>query len=112
MPGFVRAYLKALFSSYYFNISSSELDQEDVDDLLAMAMDDINEALSIAKRMKDDSMRFQLRLEWMVIAARKQTKINEKDLKEVLSEAKKGDDHNAYVRAASSYADFYLQRKE
>jgi hypothetical protein len=112
MPAFVKAYLKALFSKYYFNISSSELDQEDIDDLLAMAMDDINEALSIARRMKDESMKALLRLDWMVIAARKQTKINEKDLKEILNDAKKGDDHRAYVRSAVSYADFYIQRKE
>jgi DNA-binding protein YbaB len=112
MPGFVKAYLKALFSSYYFNISSSELDQEDIEDLLAMAMDDINEALSIARRMKDESMKTLLRLDWMVIAAKKQTKVNEKDLKEILNDAKKGDDHRVYVRAAIAYADFYIQRKE
>lgn len=112
MPGFVRAYLKSLFSGYYFSLSTSELDQEDIEDLLAMAMDDINEALTIAKKLKDEPMRIQLRLDWMVIAARKQTKINEKDLKEVLNDAKKGDDHRAYVRAASSYADFYLHKRE
>ncbi|MBL0015486.1 MAG: hypothetical protein IPP17_03365 [Bacteroidetes bacterium] len=75
-------------------------------------MDDINEALTIAKRLKDESMRLQLRLDWMVIAARKQTKINEKDLKEVLNEAKKSDDHRAYVRAANAYADYYLQKRD
>jgi hypothetical protein len=112
MPGFVRAYLKSVFSNYYFDLTSSELDQEDIEDLLAMAMDDINEALTIAKKLKDDTMRIQLRLDWMMIAARKQTKINEKDLKEVLNDAKKADDHRAYVRAASSYADYYLQKRD
>ena len=112
IPGFAKAYLKSLFSSYYFSLSSSELDDDDIEDLLAMAMDDINEALTIAKRLKDESMRLQLRLDWMVIAARKQTKINEKDLKEVLNEAKKSDDHRAYVRAANAYADYYLQKRD
>jgi hypothetical protein len=112
MPGFVKAYLKSVFCSYYFNLSSADLDEEDIEDLLAMAMDDINEGLAMAKRLKDDSLRLQLRLDWMVVAARRQTKINEKDLKEVLNETKKSDDHRAYVRAASSYADFYLQKRE
>jgi hypothetical protein len=112
MPGFVRAYLKSVFSNYYFDLTSSELDQEDIEDLLAMALDDINEALAIAKKLKDETMRIQLRLDWMMIAARKQTKINEKDLKEVLNDAKKADDHRAYVRAANSYADYYLQKRD
>jgi hypothetical protein len=112
MPGFVRTSLKALFSNYYFNVVSSELDSEDLEDLLAMAMDDINEALTIARKIKDEPLRNQLRLQWMAIAARKVVKINEKDLKEVLAEAKKGDDHRAYVAATIAYADFYLRKRE
>jgi hypothetical protein len=112
MPGFVRASLKALFSDYYFNVSSSELDGEDMEDLLAMAFDDINEAITIAKKIKDEALRSQLRLQWMEIAARKVVKINEKDLKEVIGEAKKGDDHIAYVSATRSYADFYIRKRE
>jgi hypothetical protein len=112
MPGFVRAYLKALFSNYYFNVSSNELDSEDLEDLLAMSLDDINEALTIAKKIKDEALRLELRLQWMDIAARKVVKINEKDLKEVLNDAKKGDDHVAYVSAASAYADYYLRKRD
>lgn len=112
IPGFTRAYLKALFASYYLNISKADFDQDDVEDLLAMAMDDITEALNISKRIKDESLRLQLRLRWMVIAARKQTKVNEKEFKEVLADVKKNDDHRAYVQAADAYADYYLQRRE
>lgn len=112
LPSFVRAYLKSLFSGYYFNLTSADLDQDDIEDLVAMAMDDINEAIVIAKKIKDESMRFQLKLEWMVIAARKMTKVNEKELKEVLAEAKRSEDHVAYFRAAQAYAKFFIQRKE
>lgn len=112
IPGFARVYLKALFATYYLNISKADFDQDDVDDLLAMAMDDINEAMTIAKRIKDDSLRLQLRLRWMVIAARKQTKVTEKEFKDVLAEVKKTDDHRSYVQAAEAYADYFLNRRE
>lgn len=111
-PAFVRAYLKLLFSNYYLSINSTELDRDDLEDLMAMALEDINEALSIARRMKDEPLKNQFRIEWMAVAARRQTKITEKDLKEVLSDVKKGGDYRAYVKAATAYADFYQKKKE
>lgn len=113
MTGFVRAYLKTLFSDYYFDLSkTNELDSEDIEDLLAMAHDDVTEAATIAKKIKDEALRTQIRLKWMAVAARKVTKVNEKDLKEVHAEAKKGDDHRAYVAATTSYVDFCIRKRE
>ncbi len=108
-PSFVRAYLKLLFSNYYLSINSDELDKDDLEDLMAMAMEDINEALSIARRMKDTPLKNQFRIEWMSVAARRQTKISEKELKEVLNEVKKSSNYRGYVRAAVAYAYFYQQ---
>ncbi|MFM2375873.1 MAG: hypothetical protein RLZZ165_970 [Bacteroidota bacterium] len=112
MPGFAKASLKALCGNYYFRQCSSELDQEDYEDLMALAFHSLNEGIVIARNIKDEPLRFQFRLDWMTFSATKQTKVAEKDVREILAEAKKGDDHVAYVRSCWSMADYLLVKHE
>lgn len=107
-PAFVRAFLKLLFSKYYMGLTKADLDREDIEDLQAMALDGINEALSISRRMGDHSLRDYLQVEWLSVVGKKTSKVSEKDFKDIISSVRKTSNLPAIVRAASYYADFYV----
>lgn len=104
---FVRAFLKMEFSRYYLSLIDADLDKEDIEDLLAMALDDVNEAMSISRRMKDESLRDYLRVRWMSVACERQSKVGERDLKEVVSNLRKGNNHPRYVEGARYLARYH-----
>lgn len=106
-PAFVRAFLKLNFSKYYLDLSTADLDKEDIEDLQAMALDGINEALSISRRMGDHALRDYLQIEWLSIAGLKTNKVSEKDFKDVLNTVRKTNNLPAMVRASRFYANFY-----
>lgn len=108
-PAFVRAFLKLAFSNYYLGLSKADLDREDIEDLLAMSMDGINEALSISRRMRDESLRRYLSVEWLRVASARGGKgrASEKDFKEILSLARKSDNYPALVRATKYFSQYY-----
>lgn len=109
-PAFVRAFLKLVFSRYYLNLTSTDLDNEEIEDLRAMAMDDISEALSISRRMRDNPLRDFLRVEWLRVGSERQAKVTEKDYKEALASVRKTDNLPMIVRATQHYAEFYLNQ--
>jgi len=106
-PAFVRAFLKLNFSKYYLGLSTADLDKEDIEDLQAMALDGINEALSISRRMGDHALRDYLQVEWLSIVGLKANKVSEKDFKDVLSAVRKTNNLPAMVRASQYYANYY-----
>lgn len=108
-PAFVRAFLKLEFSNYYLSLTGADLDSEDIEDLLAMAMDDVNEALSISRRMRDESLRRHLSIEWLRVASARAGKgrAAEKDFKEILAGIRKTENFPALVRATVNIAQYY-----
>lgn len=107
-PAFVRAFLKLRFSRYYMGLTKADLDREDIEDLQAMALDGINEALSISRRMGDHALRDYLQVEWLSVVGKKTSKVSEKDFKDVLSGVRKTNNLPAIVRASQYYADYFL----
>ncbi|MEM7040788.1 MAG: hypothetical protein AAF570_27750, partial [Bacteroidota bacterium] len=105
-PAFVRAFLKMVFSEYYLGLIGADLDKEDIEDLLAMAMDDVNEAMSMARRMKDSALKNHLRLRWLAVASELKSKASEKELKEIYNDFRKSNNFPAYVAAARYFARF------
>jgi hypothetical protein len=112
-PVFVRSFLKLTFSQYYFNLTTSDLDDEDIEDLKAMALDDAMEALSIARRMKDNALYENLRIHWMTVSAAMPTGASdrEKEFKEILSGIRKESNNRAIVQASLALSSFYLHNK-
>ncbi len=111
-PAFVRAFLKLSFSRYYMELSSADLDREDIEDLQAMGLDGINEALSISRRMGDHSLRDYLQVEWLSVVGEKSSKVSEKDFKDVIASVRKTNNLPAIVRATTYYADYYLAQNQ
>ncbi|MEM6273543.1 MAG: helix-turn-helix domain-containing protein, partial [Bacteroidota bacterium] len=109
-PVFVRAFMKLTFSRFYFSLIDTDLDDEDIEDLKAMARDDAMEALSIARRMKDGPLHNYLRVHWMTVSAGFPTSTSdkEKEFKEVLNALRKTSNHPAIVSASAALADYYL----
>ena len=108
VPAFVRAFLKLTFANYYLSLTSaSELDREEIEDLVAMAIDDVMEALSISRRIKDESLRQYMNMERLRVASERNTKVNEKDFKEVLSAIRKGNNFPAQVNVSGYFARYY-----
>ena len=107
-PAFVRAFLKKSFSNYYLGLTKADLDREDIEDLQAMALDGINEALSISRRMGDHSLRDYLQIEWLSVVGQKTSKVSEKDFKDVVSAVRKTNNLPAMVRASKYYAEYFL----
>ncbi len=107
-PAFVRTFLKVSFSRFYIDLSESDLDREDIEDLQAMALDGINEALSISRRMGDHSLKDYLQVEWLSIAGKKSSKVSEKDFKDVVAHVRKTSNLPAIARATGYYADYFL----
>ncbi len=110
-PAFARAFLKLTFANFYLSLTSSkELDKEEIEDLVAMAIDDVMEALSISRRIKDESLRQYLNLERLRVASERNTKVTEKDFKEVLSSVRKGGNFPALVKAVAYFSRYYLNQ--
>lgn len=111
-PTFVRAFLKMEFGKYYLNLTGADLDldAEDIEDLLAMAHDDINEAMAIAKKVKDDALMAYNRVNWLAVVCERNTKVAEKDLREIVSNIRKGNNYPMYVNASRHLAKYYLNQ--
>ena len=110
-PAFVRAFLKMTFSKYYLSLTSADLDAEDIEDLLAMALDDVNEAMSIARRMKDEALKNYLRVSWLNVACERNTKVGEKELREIVTNLRNSSNYPLYVSASVALSRYYLNQK-
>ena len=111
MPAFVRGFMKLAFAQFYFHFTVADIDKDDVAELMAMAVEDLNDAAAIAKKTKDEALRERVRLKLLAVNSRAGAKAVEKELKEALTEARKSDNMVALVEISTAAAHFYMTQK-
>lgn len=106
-PAFVRAFLKMEFASFYLEQVGKDLDSEDLEDLLTMAHDDINDAIALAKGIKDAALQNHNKLNWLAVVCERSAQTNEKEIKDIVSTFKKTDFFPDYVTAVGHYVRYH-----
>jgi hypothetical protein len=107
MSPFVRGYMKLNFAKFYYDSAAADIDKDDMVDLMAMALEDLNEALAIAKKSKDESLRDAASIKRLTVLSRHANKTTEKEMKEALAEVRKGENYQSLVELSSAASYYY-----
>jgi hypothetical protein len=111
MSPFVRGFMKMTFAKFYYDSAAADIDKDDMADLMAMAIEDLNEAVAIAKKSKDESLREAAAISRLSVLSRHANKTTEKEMKDALAEVRKGENFQALVDLSTAAAYYYSHVK-
>lgn len=107
MSPFVRGYMKLNFAKFYYDSAAADIDKDDMVDLMAMALEDLSEALAIAKKSKDESLREAAAIKRLTVLSRHANKTTEKEMKEALAEVRKGENFQSLIELSVAASYYY-----
>lgn len=107
-PVFTRAYLKAEFARYYQKLTLVNLDQEDTEDLLALANENLRAAGAYARKINDVALQSYLKLIWLSVASHKHAGTTEKEIREAVTVFKKSDNFLSVLQAVEAHSSYFV----